>query len=167
MATRAGADRFEQAVEMLCEHIRGQKLRLTSERLALLRAVLNHPGHFDADAIAAKLHRRRGSAASRATVYRTLVLLEECGIVRQSHIGQGHTFYENALDRRSHDHIVCASCGRVEEFYEERVERLQDEIAGRLGFRVTKRIHEILGLCAECARGEKGAALRKQAGRKD
>lgn len=133
---------------------------MTPERLALLRTILLHPGHFDADEIVAKLRRRRSRAASRATVYRTLLLLEECGILRRSLRGQGRAVYEGALGRGPHDHIVCASCGRVEEFYEERVERLQDEIAGRLGFQVTEHVNEIVGLCGACSRSGRRAEAR-------
>ncbi len=152
------ADSIQSATVRLREHLRARGLRLTPERLVLLQAVLDHPGHFDADQIWAKLKRRRGRTASRATVYRTLVLLEECGILRRSLRGQGRAFYEGALGRGPHDHIVCASCGRVEEFYEEEVERLQDEIAGRLGFKVTEHVNEIVGLCGECSSASRRAA---------
>jgi Fur family ferric uptake transcriptional regulator len=154
---------IETATERLREYLRARKLRLTPERLVLLRAVLDHPGHFDADQIVARLKRRRGRAASRATVYRTLVLLEECGILRRSLRGQGRAVYEEALGRGPHNHIVCASCGRVEEFYEKEVERLQDEIAGRLGFQVTEHVNEIVGLCGECSGSRKRSAANPEA----
>jgi Fur family transcriptional regulator, ferric uptake regulator len=143
--------RLEQATERLRQHLHGRRLRLTAERQSLLRAVMMHAGHFDADEIAARLRRGRSPHASRATVYRTLVLLEECGILRKSPVSRlGRSVYENAIGRDHHDHIVCAACGRIEEFYEERVEKLQDEIAGRFGFRVTKHVHEIVGFCSRC-----------------
>jgi Fur family ferric uptake transcriptional regulator len=156
---------LQDATERLRDYLRGQRLRLTPERLALLRAALGHPGHFDADAMVAQLRRRR-RPVSRATIYRTLGLLERCGILRKSLLGQGRGLYERALGRAHHDHIVCAACGRIEEFCDERVERLQDEVAAGLGFRILDHIHELFGLCATCAEGapdngRAGAARKK------
>jgi Fur family transcriptional regulator, ferric uptake regulator len=140
----------EEATDRLREYLRGRKLRLTPERLALLHAALGVPGHFDAEEMVAHLRRRR-SRVSRATIYRTLALFERCGILRKSLLKQGRGVYERALGRDHHDHIVCAGCGRIDEFYDERVEKLQVEVAGNLGFQIIDHLHELVGFCRACA----------------
>ncbi|MDM7916438.1 MAG: transcriptional repressor [Candidatus Eisenbacteria bacterium] len=142
-------------------YLRKQKLRLTRERMDLLRAALGAPSHFDADGLASSL-RKQGRKVSRATTYRTLTLLEQCGILRKSLQREGRSLYETALDRGHHDHILCLSCGRIEEFFDERVEKLQDEIASGLGFRVVNHLHELLGFCGQCARRDKADGKGKE-----
>jgi Fur family transcriptional regulator, ferric uptake regulator len=154
-----------EATERLREYLRAQKLRLTPERMAMLRAALGYPGHFDAEEMVTHLRRRR-SRVSRATIYRTLGLLERCGILRKSLLGQGRSVYERALGRGHHDHVVCATCGKIEEFYDERVERLQEEVAAGLGFRILDHLHELFGLCKDCAAdGRNGGAPGTQGGK--
>jgi Fur family ferric uptake transcriptional regulator len=149
---------MDEATERLRCFLRDRRLRVTAERLALLQVVLRTEGHFDADKMVARVRRGRGKV-SRATIYRTLGLLERCGILRRSPRTYGRGLYETALGRRPHDHIFCAKCGRIEEFYEERVERIQRSIARRLGYRILEHVHEIVGLCRECRRAA-GAAER-------
>lgn len=154
-----------EATERLRDYLRTQKLRLTPERLALLRAALGYPGHFDAEEMVAHLRRRR-NRVSRATIYRTLGLLERCGILRKSLLGQGRGVYERALGRGHHDHVICARCGRIEEFFDERVERLQDEVAHGLGFQILDHVHELFGLCSDCTgNGRDGLAFTPRNGK--
>lgn len=149
-----------EATEIFRGFLRGHRLRFTSERLECLRAALGSPAHFDADELATRL-RRRGRRVSRATTYRTLSLLEQCGILRKSLLGKERNRYEAALGRRHHDHIICARCGRIEEFFDAELEALQERIAGERGFRILDHIHELYGLCTQCgeragASGERG-----------
>lgn len=139
----------DQAIERFRSYLRGRRLRLTSERMELLRAVLRSPAHFDADDLVASMQ-RRGRRVSRATIYRTLSLLEQSGILRKSLFGRDRGFYEPTLDQRHHDHVVCLSCGRIEEFYEKRLEQLQEQISRDLGFEPLYHVHEIFGLCRGC-----------------
>lgn len=138
-----------EATERFRGYLRNKRLRLTPERIELLRMVISQSGHFDADEVAARFRRGR-RRVSRATVYRTLLLLEECGIVRKALLGHPRSLYENAIGRGHHDHLICTTCGRIEEFYVDELERLQDEIAARFGYRIHDHVHELLGTCAGC-----------------
>ncbi len=140
---------IDGAGERFRNFLRHKGLRLTPERMQLLKVALNSPSHFDADTLVAKM-RRRERKVSRATIYRTLALLEECGILRRSLLGQNRGLYETALDREHHDHLVCAGCGRIVEFHNEEIERLQEKVASESGFTLIEHVYEIFGLCAEC-----------------
>ena len=140
---------LEEAADRLRSFLRARRLRLTSERMALMRVALDHQGHFDAEEMVSRLRRGRNKV-SRATIYRTLAILEECGILRKSLIGQGRGLYERAIGRTPHDHLVCASCGAIQELFDDRIDSMQREIASNSGYEVQARVCEFVGLCPAC-----------------
>lgn len=124
-------------------------LRMTRERSELLEAIMEAPQHFEAEDLISAVQKRSGQV-SRATIYRTLSLLEESGILRKSLFGHNRHFYESVVGRHHHDHLVCVRCGRIKEFEDERIERFQEEICEHFGFEMVDHVHEIFGLCPEC-----------------
>jgi Fur family ferric uptake transcriptional regulator len=126
------------------------RLRLTRERRTILEEMLQIRGHFDADSLLARF-RSRGSAVSRATLYRTLARLVEAGLVHKIEMAAGQAQYEVMVGRHHHDHMICLECGRIVEFESRDIERLQIEICRRKGFHMTGHMHQIRGLCAACA----------------
>lgn len=82
------------------------------------------------------------------TVYRTLMLLKECGLAQQRHFGEGQSLFENAGEH--HDHMICIKCGSIVEFEDDRIEKLQEEIAKKNNFRIVSHRHEIYGACSRC-----------------
>ena len=88
-----------------------------------------------------------------ATVYRVLTQFESAGLVMRHHFEGGSSVFElTTLDH--HDHIVCQSCGSVEEFYDEVIEQQQEKIAKKYGFKITDHSMYLYGICKECqARG--------------
>lgn len=146
---------FRRASQRLREHLRQRRLRLTPERLSLLRAVLSQGGHFDADQITARLSRGR-HPVSRATVYRNLILFEDCGILRKSIVGLGRGLYEAAIGRAPHDHLVCTECGRIDEFEDPRIDAAQSGLARTTGFRLLGRVYEVVGICPSCQKRAAG-----------
>jgi Fur family ferric uptake transcriptional regulator len=123
--------------------------RITPERFDVLDAVLAWNDHFDADNLFIYL-KNNGSKVSRATVYKTLALLHECGLVSRYRFSQGHAQYEKTTDRPHHDHMVCTKCGKIVEFENARVERLQDDACAQYGFSPMYHSFQIFGLCLEC-----------------
>ena len=91
-----------------------------------------------------------GPRVSRATVYRTLALLQEGGFVESLDTGRGELVYEHILGHRHHDHMICLSCGRIEEFHDARIEKLQQEAAAKKGFALESHLHRLLGTCKRC-----------------
>lgn len=118
----------------------------------MLDAVLAWNDHFDADNLFIYL-KNNGSKVSRATVYKTLNLLHECGLVSRYRFSQGHAQYEKTTDRPHHDHMVCTCCSKIIEFENSRVERLQDDSCAQYGFTPSYHSFQIFGICADCRAG--------------
>jgi Fur family ferric uptake transcriptional regulator len=146
-----------RAADALREYLRRRGLRMTGERAALLRAALERGEHFTLDELARDVMSRAGSA-SRATVYRSLPLLVEAGILQPALVSGDARRFELALGRKHHDHLQCRGCGRIVEFRSEAIEKLQLAVAARHGFRLTSHVHELVGDCVACRGGAPRAA---------
>ena len=129
--------------------LRAKKLKLTGERMAILSAIFNRNSHFDAETLHASL-RDKGGDISRATVYRTLDLLVQCGLVRKSSLGSTHANYEAAHDNEHHDHLICLNCRKVIEFFRPDLETLQEAICSEKAFKPMHHSLQIFGLCLDC-----------------
>ena len=85
-----------------------------------------------------------------ATVYRVLTQFEQAGILSRSHFESGKAVYE-INEGHHHDHLICTSCGRVEEFYDAEIEKRQQIVAKAKGWAMQDHAMSIYGLCANCA----------------
>lgn len=153
---RTSGTTLEEITDSFREFLATRKLRMTREREELLAAIFHAPRHFEAEDLIRTLKQRDGRA-SRATVYRTLSLLEECGILRKSLFGHNRHFFESVVGRRHHDHLVCIRCGKIQEFEEARIESLQEDICRQYDFRIVDHVHEIFGVCQPCSTKEEQA----------
>src|SRR5881394_2155019 len=131
----------------------GQKnLRLTSQRQAIIDTVFGTEEHFTAEQLL-EWSRRRDQSVSRATVYRTLPLLTESGLVREMDFGKDYKFYDpNYADHPHHNHIICQDCDKIVEFESKRIEKLETEISHRLGFSPKAHRLQITASCEELKR---------------
>ena len=84
-----------------------------------------------------------------ATVYRVLTQFESAGLVMRHHFEGGSSVFE-MTSLEHHDHIVCNICGSVEEFYDEVIEKQQEKIAGKVGFKITGHSLYLYGICKRC-----------------
>jgi Fur family ferric uptake transcriptional regulator len=126
-----------------------KRLRLTRPRRAIIETVFGTEQHFTAEELLKWAH-RRDKSVSRATVYRTLPLLTESGLVREMDFGQDYKFYDpNYAERPHHNHIICQDCGKIIEFESPRMEQLQKEVSRRLGFTVKSHRLQIIATCDE------------------
>jgi Fur family transcriptional regulator, ferric uptake regulator len=133
------------------EFLQKQGLKLTSERIGLVREIFSTHYHFEADELLGKM-KDKDVKISRATVYRTLELLVKSGMVRRVHLGEDHYHYEHVTGNSHHDHLICTTCGGVIEFHDELLERRQLEICERKKFTPTFHNLQILGICDPCRR---------------
>ena len=145
MRQEAIAKRFE---EFLSE--RG--LKLTPQRDRIFKAVFATHEHFSADQLYSWLSDEEAPRVSRATVYRTLNLLLEGGFIEGLDAGRGELVYEHVVGHQHHDHMVCIGCGKIEEFVDERIERLQEEACERKGFQLVSHDLRLRGYCRSCSK---------------
>ena len=149
-------------VERFTRYLRERRLPVTRQRLEVAEAlgrVADHPS-------VERIHRdllQRGVQVGTATVYRTIDLLVESGLVRQHDFGEGYRRFEAAPERMHHEHLICQRCGRVVEFTNERLERMLEMVADEMDFLHRRHRVEIYGLCPECRRRDL-AALRPAEG---
>jgi Fur family transcriptional regulator, ferric uptake regulator len=126
-----------------------KNLRITSQREAIIETVFNTEEHFTAEQLLA-WSRERDKSVSRATVYRTLPLLTESGLVREMDFGKDYKFYDpNYADHPNHNHIICQDCEKIVEFESEKICRIEDEITSKLGFSIKTQRLQITGSCEE------------------
>ena len=90
-----------------------------------------------------------GEEIGLATVYRVLTQFEAAGLVERHHFESGQAVFELS-EKGHHDHIVCVSCGKVEEFYDEMIENRQREVASSKGYEVTDHSLTLYGKCPDC-----------------
>jgi len=148
----SGPDRgLESELQRFVGFLRKRGMKVTQERLDVVRGIFDADGHFDAEDLLIRL-RRQGERVSKATIYRTLPLLIESGLLRQAFLaGEKQTYYENTLGLKRHEHLICVSCGRVIEFTSGGLEAALREVADRHQFTPQRRRIEIFGLCPDCA----------------
>src|SRR6185295_2480126 len=124
-----------------------KNLRLTSQRQAIIDSVFSTEEHFTAEQLL-EWSRARDRSVSRATVYRTLPLLTESGLVREMDFGKDYRFYDpNYADHPNHSHIICQDCERIVEFESDKIAKIEDEITNQLGFSVKTQRLQITASC--------------------
>jgi Fur family transcriptional regulator, ferric uptake regulator len=129
-----------------------KNLRLTGQRRAIIEAVFSTEQHFTADQLL-QWSRQRDKSVSRATVYRTLPLLTESGLVREMDFGKDHMVYDpNYAEHPRHNHVVCLDCGKIVEFESDKLADVEEEISQRLGFSVKSHRLQIMATCDEFRR---------------
>ena len=148
--TERGAIEIESKLKRLQDFISGKRLKNTKQRDLIASIALRAEGHIGVEEIF-RAARKKDSKVGFSTVYRTMKLLKECGLVIERHFGDGVTRYEPLHDGEHHDHLICTSCGDIVEFEDEEIEERQETVATRYGFVIQSHKHEIYGLCPRCA----------------
>ena len=138
--------------EMCCE----KGIRLTWQRKLILSVLSDAADHPDAEEIYRRAH-KKDKRISLSTVYRTVSLLQEAGIVEKHNFRDATARYERA-DAEHHDHLIDVESGRVMEFQNEEIERLQLAIARKLGYRLISHRLELYGVPLKSARHKKHAS---------
>jgi Fur family ferric uptake transcriptional regulator len=124
-------------------------LKVTLPRLKVLQILQEDQNrHLGAEDVY-KLLLESGEDVGLATVYRVLTQFEAAGLVARHHFEGGHSVFELA-EEDHHDHIVCVTCGKVEEFHDEVVESRQRDIALEMGYTLKDHSHYLYGECKNC-----------------
>ena len=140
------------AKEKFLQFLDQKNLRITSQRRAIVDTVFGTDQHFTAEQLL-EWAREKDSSVSRATVYRTLPLLTESGLVHEMDFGKDYKIYDpNYADHPNHNHIICDDCDKIIEFESDRLEALESEISSKLGFEVNSQQLRINASCEEMKR---------------
>ena len=146
--------------QRLSTFLERRKMRKTPERFAILDKIYSSSAHVDVVTLRQAML-ADGFQVSRATVYNTLDLLIEAGLVRRIILGDGVTRYERIVQANNHHHLICTQCGKVKEMK-------AVEVVGELLSRKPRSFEPmyytlyIYGLCSRCAKAEKAAAKERK-----
>jgi len=125
--------------------------RITPQRQLVLEVIESSPEHLDAEAIYQRV-RKKDSHIGLATVYRTLTVLKDMGLIEQRYLARNHDreFYE-PVGAPEHHHFTCLSCHTVVEFQSPRVKQMRADLQGELGLEIGRVCICIEGYCRSCS----------------
>lgn len=129
----------------LCQN----KLKQTNQRRVIINEFLSETGHVDAEEVHSKL-RKAGHSIGLATIYRTLNMLKDAKLIEQHSFADGRAVFEIVHPDEHHDHLVCLSCQRIDEFENNEIEELQVMIANQHGYTLRSHRLELYGICPTC-----------------
>ncbi len=131
-------------------YLRSRGLKMTRTRQLVFREILSAPGiHPNADKIRRRL-RAKKKEVGLATIYRTLNLLVQSGLVTTLDLGESHSHYEPEGSETAHGHLICLACGRVQEFAQTGIQEAIQRIGQEEGYRLDKFSLQVFGFCREC-----------------
>lgn len=142
---------MEQRLDSLVEEVKAQGIRITPQRAIIFEAIEQLEGHITAEEIFQEVQ-QVNAYISLATVYRTLELLSDLKLVHQTNFGRSQTYFA-LRDHGTHHHLVCMTCGRIEEFADELLDSLRTKLQEEHGFEAHTDHISIFGLCKRCRAG--------------
>ena len=138
------------------EYLKNKNLRNTPERDVILEEVYAKDGHFDVDELFIRLRKNYPKKRiSKASIYRNIPLFIKAGLVRESVTDGSRTLYEHVLGHAHHDHMNCVECGKITEFYDEKIDNIQEKLCKKNEFEILWHAHVIYGICKKCSKGKK------------
>ncbi len=141
---------YDDVLENFKKLLKSNNLKYTMQRELILKIIYDNDGHFTPEDIYNLIKENHPTVKlGIATVYRTLTLLEDAHIVSSISFGTQGKKYEFGLTDH-HDHLVCLECGKIEEFFDETIEKQQEEIAKKFNFKMSNHIMKIVGTCSAC-----------------
>ena len=138
----------KQVKDELTEYLTLRKHRKTTERYAILDHIYSIDGHFNMDSLY-KSMLESSFRVSRSTLYNTIELLLDCGLVVKHQFGANAAQYERAYGNENHDHIICVDCGEVRETRNNLITEAQLKKIRR--FKVSYYSMYIYGICSKCS----------------
>ncbi|MGO9268059.1 MAG: Fur family transcriptional regulator [Candidatus Binataceae bacterium] len=138
----------DQRMGLFHARLRDRGLKSTAPRDDIARVFFELGRHISAEELYTEV-KKINQHVGYATIYRTLKLLKECELLTERHFDEGQARYEVAGGHH-HDHFICETCGKIVEFEDEELERMQQTVARKLGVTLHRHKFELYGLCADC-----------------
>jgi len=155
----------EQAIlekeKSFLEFIQSRGLKTTRQRSTIVKVFFRLRGHISVEELLREV-KKINPKIGYATVYRTLHLLVQSGLVEERRFGDGLARYEGRSEVEHHDHMICTECGHIFEFYSSHLEALQEKLASDNNFKIYRHRLELYGVCKDPAT----CPYRKQVGAK-
>jgi Fur family ferric uptake transcriptional regulator len=161
MAHPAKEETIDLVKEIFRSYLKEHNQRQTPERFMVLGEIYRADGHFDADDIFFNM-KQAGTRVSRATVYNTLDLLVECGLVQRQQFGENQYYYERAYAYQQHDHMICKECGTVLEFCDPRIQEIKTMMEKMHDFNISGHSLHFFGTCGDIEACEQRAEIKKK-----
>jgi Fe2+ or Zn2+ uptake regulation protein len=130
-------------IDILKKVLIREGLRYTQQRQIIWDEIRNSSKHRDAEEIYLIIKKKNKIKVSRATVYRTIDVLVKNNLVRKMELGDGRALYEHKFEEEHHDHMICVETGKITEFYNEKLEELQEEIVKDQGYELVRHVHQL------------------------
>ena len=144
----AGRPDVGRLKKSLAEYVDQQGLRWTDKRRLICDTFFASSEHISLEELLSRV-RAKDPRIGYATVYRTMRLLVESGVANERHFADEITSFEPTDTETHHDHLICVDCGKIVEFKEPKIEKLQEQVARRHGFELRYHKHELYCVCLD------------------
>lgn len=138
-----------QVQQLFSDYLEQHQQRKTTERFAILEEIYSRSDHFDAESLFFEM-KQKNHNVSRATVYNTLDILQECDLITKHQFGNNQARYEKSYGYRQHDHLICLDCNKVLEFCDPRIHQITTRMGDLLHFDIPHHSLIMYGHCRGC-----------------
>ena len=133
---------MKSLIKKFKNNLQQESLKCTPQRLSILEEMMDTDEHLECEEILTNL-KNKGVNVSRATLYRTVDILVKYNFIRKLDIGDGKVRYEKKIGTSHHDHMICVDTGDIIEFCNNDIERIQNEIADKHGYKIIRHVHQL------------------------
>ena len=140
---------MKNPLDVFADYLTDNNLKMTPQRRLILDTLMKQNDHLSSEELYAKV-KKRDKSVGQATVYRTLKLLNDSGLIEPLDFADGVTRYEMSYGEDHHDHLICERCGKNIEILDEVIEQRQEELAKEHGFSLRRHKMYLYGVCDDC-----------------